>query len=207
MTRTISTTRHAVGQFLAAVATAAVVAACAPDAPLAPGAASAASAARGAVAFVAPRATDVERTASLAVCDNLNAPAGAQLSAHAYATGVQIYRWDGTAWAFVAPAADLFTDAALTDRLGVHFAGPTWRSTSGSKVIGAVVDRCTPDANAIPWLSLRAVAADGPGVFWRTTFIQRVRTVGGLAPATRGRTVGQEARVPYTAEYYFYRGS
>ena len=39
------------------------------------------------------------------------------------------------------------------------------------------------------------------------TFIQRVNTTGGIAPAAPGTTVGEEARVPYTAEYFFYRAA
>ena len=35
--------------------------------------------------------------------------------------------------------------------------------------------------------------------------IQRLNTVGGTMPATPGTTVGEIARVPYTAEYYFYK--
>lgn len=37
--------------------------------------------------------------------------------------------------------------------------------------------------------------------------VQRVNTLGGTAPAGAGSFVGDEARVPYTAEYYFYRAS
>jgi len=37
------------------------------------------------------------------------------------------------------------------------------------------------------------------------TFIQRVNTVGGNAPAAAGTFVGEETRVPYSAEYLFYR--
>jgi hypothetical protein len=37
------------------------------------------------------------------------------------------------------------------------------------------------------------------------TFIQRVNTVGGLKPAEPGEEVGEVARVPYAADYYFYR--
>jgi hypothetical protein len=37
------------------------------------------------------------------------------------------------------------------------------------------------------------------------THIQRVNTAGGIAPATPGSIVGQEARIPYTTEYLFYR--
>jgi hypothetical protein len=39
------------------------------------------------------------------------------------------------------------------------------------------------------------------------TFIQRVNTIGGTAPAEAGAFVGDEARVPYTTEYYFYRAT
>jgi hypothetical protein len=49
------------------------------------------------------------------------------------------------------------------------------------------------------------VDPEGPGVFAVTTFIQRVNTSGGKAPLTPGSFVGQVARVPYTADYFFYR--
>jgi hypothetical protein len=37
------------------------------------------------------------------------------------------------------------------------------------------------------------------------SYIQRVNTTGGLAPVEPGEEPGEEARVPYTADYYFYR--
>jgi hypothetical protein len=49
------------------------------------------------------------------------------------------------------------------------------------------------------------VSTDGPGFFSEVTQIQRVNTTGGLIPTVPGTIVDQEARVPYTAEYYFYR--
>ena len=52
---------------------------------------------------------------------------------------------------------------------------------------------------------LRTVSAEGPGIFSNVTYIQRVNTVGGQAPTMPGAFTGAEARVPYTAEYYFYR--
>lgn len=141
----------------------------------------------------------------LGTCQQLAAPVGSKLDFHAYATGVQIYRWSGTSWVFVAPSATLFADARYTDTVGTHYAGPTWESNSGSKVVAAVSDRCTPDASAIPWLVLGAVSNTGPGIFERTATVQRLYTVGGMAPATAGSVVGEEASVPYTAEYFFYR--
>ena len=61
-----------------------------------------------------------------------------------------------------------------------------------------------PTATAIPWLLLGAASTEGPGVFDHVTFVQRLNTAGGKAPANPGTTVGEEARVAYTAEYYFY---
>jgi hypothetical protein len=52
---------------------------------------------------------------------------------------------------------------------------------------------------------LGAVSSEGPGIVHRVTYIQRVNTVGGLAPADPGDVPGEVARVPYTAEYFFYR--
>jgi hypothetical protein len=136
---------------------------------------------------------------------DLAAPAGSKLVFHVYATGVQIYRWNGTAWAFVAPDATLSADAGGRGKVGIHYAGPTWESNSGSKVVGMADERCTPSASAIPWLTLNVVSASGPGIFDRVTFIQRLNTTGGLAPSSPGTAVGDVARVPYTAEYFFYR--
>lgn len=138
-------------------------------------------------------------------CASLAVTNGNKVASHVYAAGVQIYRWSGTNWAFVAPAAVLYANANYDGEVGTHFAGPTWESNSGSKVVGARVTGCTPDPTAIPWLLLQAVTNNGPGIFHRVTHIQRVNTVGGLAPSTPGSTVGQEEQVPYTAEYYFYR--
>jgi len=140
-------------------------------------------------------------------CDFVQVPEGNKVSFHVYAVGVQIYRWNGSAWVFVAPAAVLYANADHDGEVGTHYAGPTWESNSGSKVVGSRLAGCTSDATAIPWLLLRAVTSDGPGIFDRVTFIQRVNTVGGLAPSAAGSTVGEEQQVPYTAEYFFYRAS
>jgi hypothetical protein len=191
------TTLYSVGRAL--IAAAALWVGCGGSAPLAPDAESALA------TQAAPASGTAQRGVDLGECTKLNAPAGSKLVYHVYATGVQIYRWNGTSWAFVAPEAVLSADARGKSKVGTHYAGPTWESVSGSKVVGAVSDRCTASAAAIPWLSLTAVSSSGPGIFQRVTFIQRVNTAGGLAPATSGSTTGEEARVPYTAEYYFYR--
>lgn len=64
---------------------------------------------------------------------------------------------------------------------------------------------------AIAWLKVTVVGAqEGPGggdTLTRTTFIQRVNTSGGVAPSTGCASfsdVGNQAFMPYTADYIFY---
>ena len=138
-------------------------------------------------------------------CSSLQVPAGNEVAFHAYAMGVQIYKWNGTSWVFVAPDATLYANANHKGKVGTHYAGPTWESNSGSNVVAQRLAGCSVDSSAVDWLLLQAVSTDGPGVFQGTTYVQRVNTVGGKAPASAGAFVGAEARVPYTAEYFFYK--
>jgi Protein of unknown function (DUF3455) len=149
------------------------------------------------------------------VPDNLKAPAGQTLSLVSPATGVQIYECSAGKtdpakfeWAFKAPEADLFDLSG--GKIGKHFAGPTWESNDGSKVVGEVKARDDgPDANAIPWLLLSAKTTSGTGVFGQTKSIQRLHTAGGKAPAETcdPAQLGKQARVAYRATYYFYIAS
>ena len=66
-----------------------------------------------------------------------------------------------------------------------------------------------PDADAIPWLLLKAKSHDGAGALSTVTYVQRLETVGGAAP-TGGcdqSTANAERRVDYTATYAFYYGA
>ena len=139
------------------------------------------------------------------LCDRLRVGEGNKLHSQVYASGVQIYRWDGLSWVFVEPSATLFASANYTGKVGTHYVGPTWQSNSGSKVVGARMYGCQPDTTAIPWLLLEAVSTGGPGIYSSVTYIQRVNTKGGLAPAGPGSFIGETVEIPYTAEYYFYR--
>ena len=143
------------------------------------------------------------------ICDSIEVPDGNRLAFRVYALGVQVYRWNGTAWAFVEPVATLFADSHYHGEVGTHYVGPTWESNSGSKVVAARVPGtgCTPDSTAIPWLLLQKVSTEGPGIFNSVTFIQRVNTTGGTAPTAPGSVIGEVKEVPYTAEYYFYRAT
>jgi len=138
-------------------------------------------------------------------CGSIQVEAGHRLAYRAFAVGVQRYRWDGVAWVFVEPIATLYKDASYTDKDAIHYAGPTWLANNGGKVVGAKVNQCTPDPTSIPWLLLKASSNQGPGLFGAVSFIQRINTKGGVAPAAPGTQIGALADVPYTTEYYFYR--
>lgn len=125
------------------------------------------------------------------------------------ARGVQIYECrvaDGkAAWAFVAPEAALFDVQGRT--VGKHYAGPTWEHSDGSKLVGTVKARAdAPQPSAIPWLLLDT-RSTGAGRFTGVTSIQRVNTVGGIAPPTgcSSADVGKREQVAYTADYYLFK--
>jgi Protein of unknown function (DUF3455) len=142
----------------------------------------------------------------------LQPPAEQLLLLEVKGKGVQIYQCagDGSAaapfgWKLLGP------EAALLDRdghvIGKHYAGPTWESADGSSVVGEVRARDDgPDPAAIPWLLLSAKATHGAGVFGKVLSIQRLHTAGGKAPsaACDATSAAQVARVPYSADYYFY---
>ena len=81
-----------------------------------------------------------------------------------------------------------------------HFFGPTWMAKDGSFVVGhnAVP---YPVAGTIPWLRLPGqVTGAGPygDKLEKTTYIQRLHTTGGVAPAAatcNATTAGTQAEV------------
>ena len=135
--------------------------------------------------------------------------AGHRVHFKAFAVGYQVYVATETApgvlrWVLKAPEAVLFDNDG--NLVGIHYAGPTWETESGSFVKAARVNGVTVDPTAIQWLLLKTTNSSGPGVLEGTTFIHRVNTVGGLAPSSAaGAQIGEELRVPYTTDYYFYR--
>jgi hypothetical protein len=142
----------------------------------------------------------------------IQVPAGNQLFLVAHAVGTQNYTCNGSGtWSAAVPAADLFDKHGK--KIGTHFAGPTWQYKDGSSVLGVklagvFVPPPPAPAVAIQWLLVQKVSTtagpDGGDRLTGTTYIQRLHTTGGLAPA--GACVaGATASVPYTADYYFYR--
>jgi len=103
----------------------------------------------------------------------------------------------------------------------VPFGSPTWRSSPDGSVMWAKAltppiasgsDASCPNSGAIPCLLLQAIGSktgpSGGGDMTQTTFIQRLNTDGGSAPAagcSGASDVGKQKLVPYSADYYFFR--
>lgn len=131
----------------------------------------------------------------------------------------------GVAWTLVGPQATLFNDDV--EQVATHYLSPnpqeagvaraTWRhsrdtSTVWAKAVATATDAAFVAPGAIPWLKLqivgRKLGPDGGGKLAATTFMQRINTAGGVAPATGCAStadIGARAFVPYAADYVFYR--
>lgn len=140
----------------------------------------------------------------------LQPAAGQRLVSILPAQGVQIYecRMGKTGrpeWAFIAPQADLHDPRGRT--IGEHGAGPYWQARDGSRIEGAVIARSdAPAGGDIPWLLLETKSTGARGAFSRVASVQRVNTVGGIAPSQGcdAAMIGKRSEVPYSAEYRFF---
>jgi hypothetical protein len=119
---------------------------------------------------------------------------------------------------FLSPDANPNGDAPSP----LPFGSATWQSSfDSSKVWAAVLhantipagsDPSCPNVGSIPCLMLQSIGSQpgptGGTILSKTTFVQRLNTRGGLAPAEGCSTaadVGSQTLVPYTADYYFFR--
>jgi len=124
--------------------------------------------------------------------------------------GVQIYRCDTASgalkWVFVAPRAQLLD--ASGKEAGTHGAGPFWQGADGSRIVGKALQNVpSPTAGSIPWLLLSASSEGSAGKFSSVSRVQRLETVGGVAPASGCGTAADQGRtleVAYTATYVFF---
>jgi hypothetical protein len=109
------------------------------------------------------------------------------------------------AWAFVAPDATLREGTRSVAR---HASLNQWESTvDASSVGGSIRAAQAAGGDNLPWLLMRATPAGDAGLFAGVTSIQRVNTQGGVAPAggCDANHQGEESRVAFSADYYFYK--
>jgi hypothetical protein len=110
-------------------------------------------------------------------------------------------------WTFVGPDAKLLDRSGKT--IGKYFGPPaTWQSNDGSKVTGMQLAVSLAQPGAIPLQLVKANPATGDGVMKPVTYIQRVATQGGVAPASKpcnAALIGSKEVVQYQADYIFWR--
>jgi hypothetical protein len=129
-----------------------------------------------------------------------------------YADGVQRYKAQAKAgspglfeWVFVAPQATLYLSNTV---IGTHGAGPFWEVSPADSLFAQAFTPArtapSPDANSIDWLLLKTKEGKpSTGLFSQVSYIQRIATVGGKAPAVAPTSEWQTAAVRYTAVYRF----
>jgi len=141
-------------------------------------------------------AADVPVPAALAVATNM------QLILSSHGEGVQIYACGQSAWTLKAPEATLFDEKG--GQIGKHYGGPSWELSDGSLITGELAAKDPgPVDTAIPWLLLKVKTNSGKGLLAQASAIQRIETVGGLAPKDACQD-GDEKRVSYSATYRFF---
>ncbi|MCE0537826.1 DUF3455 domain-containing protein [Kineosporia rhizophila] len=153
----------------------------------------------------ATQAAPTSKSSESKVPENLIPPAGNSEVARFKAAGVQIYQCTGDTWTFVEPAATLTGRAKATNKRNeaIHFRGPSWQSVTDGSLVEAKSTASSPGKNAIPLLLLQTTKTRGDGIFGDVTYIQRLKTKGGLAP-TGSCTEGATQSVPYKAHYVFF---
>jgi hypothetical protein len=167
---------------------------------------------------------DVPEVPSILTVEEGNVP---YLQTRAYGTQnyICLPSATGVAWKLFGPQATLYPQNAPF-QIATHFLSPnpdeqnlpraTWLGSDGSAVWAKMIQQSN-DANyvapgSINWFLLEVVGNDdgpvGAALLARTTFIHRVNTQGGVAPATGCSTtsqLGATALVPYSTDYIFYR--
>ena len=111
-------------------------------------------------------------------------------------------------WVFVGPKADLNSRAGA--KQGTYFGPPaTWVASDGSRFTGTQVAVSPHTAGNIPLQLVKANPASGPGAMMDVTYVQRVATQGGVAPAMAcdAGSVGRKEVVKYQADYIFWKAA
>ena len=109
-------------------------------------------------------------------------------------------------WVFTGPDAMLYD--MNRKMVGKYYGGPTWEAADGSKVGGKQLAVApSPNAGAIPLQLVQASPAMGTGAMTGISYIQRLNTIGGIAPmdACGASSAGTKKTVKYQADYVFYK--
>lgn len=108
-------------------------------------------------------------------------------------------------WVFVGPDAKLNSRSGA--QIGTYFGPPaTWQANDGSKITGAQVAVSPAAPGSIPLQLVKANPAMGTGAMTGVSYIQRVATKGGVAPASAcdAGSLARKEIVNYQADYIFW---
>ena len=165
--------------------------------------ASAAEVAPAAVPAVPPvaAAADARAVSIPGIPAAIRPPAGAKpIGAYVVTTGTQTYTCTGGVFTGASvPEAQLIGTGGRLH----HFGGPSWQSTRDKSLVTAAKAAESPRAGTIPELLLKVATRSGTGVLSKATYISRLLTSGGTAPAG-ACTDGTKKAVPYGAVYVFW---
>jgi len=180
-----------------------------------------------AVACALPAAAQAQTITPPAVPPGLEVPEGNEAFRVGHAFGTQNYvclpadSIGHVAFTLFTPEATLLGEQ--DEQLTTHFFSPnpdeggvvraTWEDSVDTSFVWArALAQATVDPKAITWVKLEtagtAVGPTGGDTLAKTTFVQRVNTRGGLAPATGcslPTDIGTKRFVPYKADYFFYK--
>lgn len=145
-----------------------------------------------------------------AIPDAIKAPEGNSAYLTAHAKGDQIFhcvlKTGEYSWKWHAPEAKLY-DTQNQALVGSHGAGPSWTYKDGSNVTAKAIQKAdAPEKTSASWLLLEVTENQHDGVLAKASFIQRINTLGGVAPLSGcdANHLGSEKRVIYSADYTFY---
>lgn len=140
---------------------------------------------------------------------DLHPPAGNNATIVFVGAGTQNYECkttaNGVAWVLAGPEAHLYNQDHKI--VGRHYVGPTWEYQDGSKISASVIAHvASPNPASVDQLLLRVLPHDPVGLFANVTFVQRLRTFGGVAPASgcSADHLGDHVSVEYSADYVFF---
>ena len=189
-------------------------------------------AAAACIAIATSQSAHAHRPKAPEVPATIQVPAGQEPYFIGFAVGTQNYSCLPSATAPSGYAWTLFTPQALllnrADRqVSTHFFSPNpaeggivraaWQHSDDSSIVWGKAfppswDPAYVADGAIAWLLIEIKGSqegpDGGDKFLQTTYIHRVNTTGGLAPATgcaSAQDIGKSAFIPYAADYVFYR--
>ena len=135
------------------------------------------------------------------IAKEIKPPAGSKpLGAYIVTSGTQTYTCTGGIFTGASvPEAELVGTGGRVH----HFGGPSWQSRRDSSIVTASKAGEKARTGTIAELLLKVETTSGSGVLGRATYINRLLTSGGTAPAG-ACTDGTKKAVPYGAVYVFW---